>query len=201
MSMLLNQLLREEKIYARDSLAEEQRKALSADIVKNILASSEYQAADTILLYRAIRGEVSLSILEYEARADGKRLAYPLCINDTEMAALVPEDSTTFKKGHFGIEEPILEKSLMISPEEIDMVICPCSVFDRDCHRMGMGAGYYDRYLPQCRRDACIAAVAFEVQKADHIPANPWDYPMDMVFTERQICRRKFLSGAHSAEP
>ena len=48
---------------------------------------------------------------------------------------------------------------------------------------MGMGAGFYDRYLAKCV-NAHIAAVAFEVQKADCIPMEPWDKPMEMVFTE-----------------
>ena len=47
-----------------------------------------------------------------------------------------------------------------------------------------MGAGYYDRYLPKCTK-ACVAAVAFEEQKAVRIPVAPWDYPMEYIFTEQ----------------
>lgn len=79
--------------------------------------------------------------------------------------------------------EPVREKSVEIPPEEIELVICLCTVFDENCGRMGMGAGFYDRYLAKCV-NAHIAAVAFEVQKADSIPMEPWDKPMEMVFTE-----------------
>ena len=91
---------------------------------------------------------------------------------------------------YFGIMEPVREKSMEIPPEEIDLVICPCTVFDENCGRMGMGAGFYDRYLAKCV-NAHIAAVAFEVQKADSIPMEPWDKPMEMVFTEAGIYYKK----------
>ena len=51
--------------------------------------------------------------------------------------------------------------------------------------RMGMGAGYYDRFLPKCTR-ADIVGVAFEAQKAEVLPADPWDRPMDIIYTEKR---------------
>jgi 5-formyltetrahydrofolate cyclo-ligase len=47
-----------------------------------------------------------------------------------------------------------------------------------------MGGGYYDRYLPGCTGAARIA-VAFEVQKADEIPSDENDCPVDAVVTEK----------------
>lgn len=47
----------------------------------------------------------------------------------------------------------------------------------------------YDRYLTHCRPDACIASVAFECQKAEKIPVDSWDHPMDVVFTEKATYR------------
>lgn len=44
----------------------------------------------------------------------------------------------------------VREKSELVLPEKIDLVICPCTVFDEEGSRMGMGAGYYDRFLPLC---------------------------------------------------
>ncbi len=177
-------LIRKEKIAARDGLGKERRDLLSAQIVGRILDSPEYKTAKTIMIYRAVRGEVRLDELERAALSDGKRLAYPLCVGDGEMVALAPREDNAWKKGAFGIEEPLPEKSTSVDAEEIDLVLCPCAAFDENGGRIGMGGGYYDRFLPRCRKDACVAAVAFEVQKAEHISPNPWDFPMDIVFTE-----------------
>ena len=69
-------------------------------------------------------------------------------------------------------------------PEEIDLVVCPCSGFDEDRNRLGMGGGFYDRYLPKCEKAAKIA-VAFEAQKIPEVPMDEWDIPVEAVFTER----------------
>ncbi len=176
--------LRKSKIQARDNLSPEERKRLSRQIVDQILGAKVFHEAKTIMLYRAVRGEVRLDALEEAAGGLNKRLVYPLCINNREMIALFPNDNSAWKNGYKGIQEPIREHSIEINPEEIDMVICPCTVFDEQGGRMGMGAGFYDRYLEKCT-NACVAAVAFEVQKTEHVPREAWDKTMDMIFTEK----------------
>ena len=180
--------MRKAGIAARDALSPEERVHFSKSIVRRILESEEFQSAETILIYRAVRGEVRLEALEEAAE---KRLLYPLCISKTEMIALQPQKGEEgWKKGAFGIPEPVRELSLEIPPEKIDLVICPCTVFGEACGRMGMGAGYYDRYLKKCV-NAHIVSAAFEVQKADRIEMQPWDQPMEKVFTEAAVYTAK----------
>lgn len=144
------------------------------------------------MIYKGVRGEVRLDVLEKAAAAEGKRLAYPLCVGPGEMIALAadPLDESAWTKGAYGILEPVRERAEEIAPKDIDLVICPCTVFDEVCGRMGMGAGYYDRYLTQCGGAAVVAA-AFEAQKAERVPMEPWDRAMDMVFTENRVYRNK----------
>ena len=180
--------MRKAGIAARDALSPEERVHFSKSIVRRILESEEFQSAETILIYRAVRGEVRLEALEEAAE---KRLLYPLCISKTEMIALQPQKGEEgWKKGAFGIPEPVRELSLEIPPEKIALVICPCTVFDVACGRLGMGAGYYDRYLKKCV-NAHIVSAAFEVQKADRIEMQPWDQPMEKVFTEAAVYTAK----------
>lgn len=181
--------LRKEKIKARDSLTIEGRDALSQKIAERILASKEFQTAKNIMIYRGIRGEVRLDALEIAKESKGKQFLFPLCLPNQKMAALAPCGEDAWAKGYAGIEEPVLEKSVVVLPEDIDLIICPCTVFDVDCNRMGMGGGFYDRYLPECK-NAVISAVAFEIQKAEKIPMEPWDRAVDLVFTEEKVYRK-----------
>ena len=183
--------LRKTKIQSRNNLTPEERNKFSQQIVEQILVSDAYQKAQNIMIYRAVRGEVDLSAFEVAAQKEGKTLYYPLCISKTEMIALSPKEQllkgqTAWKKGAFGIMEPVRVNSIEIAPEELDMIICPCTVFDEHGGRMGMGAGYYDRYVKRCA-NACVTAVAFEVQKTDYVPMEEWDVRMDMIFTERNM--------------
>ena len=178
--------LRKSKIAARDALSPEEREERSARIVERIRASRIYREAETVMIYRATRGEATLHALEEAAEADGKKLVYPLCISKTEMTALHPLGEDAWKQGAFGIWEPVMEKSEKVAPWDLDLVVCPCTVFDERGGRMGMGAGFYDRYLEKCSR-AHIVSVAFEVQKAERVPMESWDKSMEMVFTEEAV--------------
>lgn len=176
-------LLRREKMQARENLTPEQRREYSSAIVRRLMELPEYQAARTVMAYRAVKGEVSLEGLS------GKRFVWPLCVGEGEMIALLPEGEDAWQRGYCGIPEPIRQRSKEVSPEEIDLVICPCAAFDSQCRRLGMGKGFYDRYLPRCK-GARLVAVAFEVQKVERLPAAPWDVPMDAVVTEKTVYRK-----------
>ena len=181
--------LRGRGIQAREAIPVPRREADSARIVERIVETEAFQNARTVFLYEHTRAEASLEELVRHPASRGKRFAYPLCLDEREMEALVPEGMDAWRAGKFGILEPVPELSETVAPEEIDFVICPCSAFDPACNRMGMGEGYYDRYLPKCA-NAVIAAAAFEAQKADSIPTDAWDRPMDLVFTEDAVYRR-----------
>lgn len=61
-----------------------------------------------------------------------------------------------WETGLYGICTPVLERSVLLEPEQLDLVLVPCTAFDADCFRVGMGKGYYDRYLPRCTKAAKI---------------------------------------------
>lgn len=144
--------LREIGIRNRKRLTEKENMEYSARIVEQILGLREFQKARTILIYKAIRGEVDLTLLEHLSHISDKRFVYPYCISQCEMIALQPYSEDAWSVGRYGIMEPIPERGREVLPEEIDLVICPCVAFDEECNRIGMGAGYYDRYLERCTK-------------------------------------------------
>ena len=184
--------LRKEKIAAREALADEDRIEWSRSICRRVLETEEYKKANVIFAYKWYKGEVKLDALEAQAKADGKRLVYPLCISNTEMEAIEPgdEEGAWTDSGYKGIMEPVREKGVIVAPEDIDLVVAPCSAFDDECRRLGQGGGFYDRYLPKCS-DADMIAVAFEVQRAEEIPTDEYDFAVPAVATEKRLIRRK----------
>ena len=178
--------LRSRKIKARNSLTDAERIEKSRLICRAVAETESWNKARRILVYKWTKGEVRLDELEKTGRNQGKELVYPLCVSDTEMVAVLPGDGDdAWKNGYYGILEPDAEKGRIISPADIDLVICPCSSFDSECRRMGMGGGFYDRYLPGCV-NADFTAVAFEVQRSYEIPADSHDIPVDCVITEKE---------------
>ena len=181
--------IRKHGIAAREALSPEEREAGSARAVERMVRSDAFRAAKTVFIYEHFGAELSLEALVHHPLSAGKRFAYPVCLDAHEMEALIPEGMDAWRAGQFGILEPVPELSQRVEPEELDLVVCPCSAFDARGNRIGMGEGYYDRYLPRCVR-AAVCAAAFEAQKFPAIPAQPWDRPMDMVFTEDGVYGR-----------
>ena len=88
--------------------------------------------------------------------------------------------------GQYGIRTPVPECSTLLQPEQLDLVLVPCTAFDADCYRVGMGKGYYDRYLPRCTRAVKIG-VALEVQRVPRAAVDTHDQRLDAFVTERGI--------------
>ena len=181
--------IREKAIEGRKKISSEERLTYSEKIANAIVASEEYEKSKIIMLYKAVGAEVNLETLEKHGKEMGKKLVYPRCVSRNEMTALCPKCDEAWTKGRYGIPEPLEEMSAFIKPEDIDMIICPCVAFDDKCNRLGMGGGYYDRFLPLCI-NAHVIAVAFEVQKVSAVPAEEHDIPMEKVFTEKNIYKR-----------
>ena len=182
--------IRKEKKQARAALSPAQRAAYSARAVERLAESAVFRAARTVMLYDHVGAELSLDSLLSHPAAAGKRFCYPLVLSKTEMIAMVPG---AWWIGAYGIREPVREASEEVPPEEIDLVVCPGTAFDPACNRMGMGGGYYDRWLPRCGK-AHVVMVAFEVQKAEALPTDEWDRPVEQVFTEDAVYQKAAVS-------
>ena len=180
---VIKRFQRSHAIGNRDALSPADRAEKSLQLSRNITGSEEYRKAKTILLFSAFGSEADLSEVVHQAQKDGKTLCWPCCLTKTEMAAFAPQSESHWRTGAFGIREPNPEHSLRIHPEEIDLVLCPCAGFDRFGRRVGMGAGYYDRYLPQCSR-AVFMIAAFEAQRIACIFTEETDIPIGLIATE-----------------
>lgn len=182
--MQTKQTLREKYLRARRSLTPEERAEKSARIAERIAALPEFAAAETVLVYRATPDEADLNFLTEHPASAGKRFAYPVCLNAKEMAAMLPGG---WREGAFGILEPDPASSQNVSPEEIGLVVCPGVAFDGDGTRLGMGGGYYDRFLPRCT-DAAVLLAAFEAQRAEEtLPREANDIPVGRIVTENGV--------------
>ena len=168
-------------IMARRGLPQAERAAANAAICARLLAMPCFQKAENLLLYAAFGGEVDLAVLAEQAARLGKTVAYPVCGENFTLTAAVP-GSDGWEVGAYGIRTPVLERAALIRPEALDLVLVPCTAFDAACRRVGMGKGYYDRYLEDydgvtiglCREDF------FQV----NLPREPLDAWVRFVLTE-----------------
>ena len=87
-------------------------------------------------------------------------------------------------EGPYGIMQPSVHLPEILP----DIVFVPLAAFDRRGHRIGFGAGYYDRTLEALRAIKPVLAVgtAYSVQEVPAIPEEPHDQRLDLVITETE---------------
>ncbi len=91
----------------------------------------------------------------------------------------------------YGIERPDHPKALWVESRTLDLVLTPLVAFTSNKHRMGMGAGYYDRSFAFKKSDAnhkpTLLGVAYDCQRCEEITVEEWDVPLDSVVTETRF--------------
>lgn len=185
--------LRRLALSKRNELDEDFRKKAGDSIAASLLRHAAVEAAGTIMCYCDFRSEVPTRELVRQLEAKGKKMCFPVCEKGGIMHAWHPVNKESWKTGMMGICEPDTAKSELVEPEDIDLVICPMVAFDLKCCRMGYGGGYYDRYLPRCKKAVRIG-IAFEAQHTEGLVTDSYDCPMDFVITEEKIYKKETVS-------
>ncbi|MDB5353535.1 MAG: 5,10-methenyltetrahydrofolate synthetase [Planctomycetota bacterium] len=142
-----------------------------------------YMEAKTVLLYvSAFPEEFETLPMLRAALEQGKRLVCPRVKRDeTRLELFAIEDPTAdFEPGTLGILEPRLSNR-RVEPELIDWVLVPGVAYDDRGHRIGRGAGHYDRLLPRLRPDTPRWSLAFDEQWVEAVPVQSHDQPLDGI--------------------
>lgn len=85
-------------------------------------------------------------------------------------------------RNRYGILEPLAPRR----PPRLDLVVLPLLAFDAAGRRLGMGAGYYDRWLARHPRVRAVG-YAYAAQRVAQVPADARDMRLHAVATEHGI--------------
>ena len=175
--------LRAAALAARDALSSERRAAAAEAIALRGLPF-EITPGTVVAGYAPIRSEIDPVPLM--RKLAGVQLALPVIMagdQPLKFRAWSPNDP--LQRGRLGILEPSADAKEVI-PE---ILLVPLAAFDRAGHRIGYGAGHYDRTLEQLRKMKAITAVgiAVAVQEVEAVPALLHDAALDYVLTETQM--------------
>ncbi|MCY0876289.1 MAG: 5-formyltetrahydrofolate cyclo-ligase [Firmicutes bacterium] len=96
------------------------------------------------------------------------------------------------RKGTYGLRQPL---GPAVPVQQIDAILVPGVAFTKRGQRLGMGGGYYDRFLAECRADAVRIALAYDLQIVEDVPATSLDQGVDWIVTPTRL-----LKCAHRSE-
>lgn len=140
-------------------------------------------------VFRPLPDELSVRWLERELAAKGTRLYYPKIIQKDEIEFRhVPDpQASVWQVGPYGIQEPGPMAEVIV-PDELDVIFVPGLAFGRSGERIGMGKGYYDRFLANAPHTLRVS-LCFDLQLFPELQQNTWDQPVDWIITEAREAR------------
>ncbi len=180
---------------ARASVTPEARRKAATAIVRLALRAGWLRQGRRIGFYMPAKGELDITTLLTRARAMRVNCFLPVVPLARQrvlgFTRLTERDDWTHNR--YGIPEHAVWRP-KVRARRLDILFMPLLGFDRQGYRMGMGGGYYDSslaFLKQRKvwRRPFLIGVAFEAQRVEVLPVDPWDVPLDAVLTERQVYR------------
>jgi 5-formyltetrahydrofolate cyclo-ligase len=169
----------------RDALSAEERKA-AAEAIAARAFPLEITPGVIVSGFMPLASEINPLPLMQKLADAGAQLALPvIAARGKPLIMRAWQFEAALDRGQWGIREPRRDAAEV----EPDIVLVPLLAFDREGHRIGYGAGYYDVTIRRLRRLKAIIAVgvAFAAQEVPKIPTTERDARLDLVLTEREV--------------
>jgi 5-formyltetrahydrofolate cyclo-ligase len=175
--------MRAERLALRDAIPAEQRAAMSKAMADHAGDAIAFAPGTIISGFLPIRSEADTRPLMARFRARGARLCVPAILDRQtivfrELVEGVPLVDTGFGTSGPGPDTAILDPEILL---------VPLSAFDARGHRIGYGAGHYDRAIDRLLQKGMhpkLIGIAFDCQEVAHVPDEPHDVSLDAILTE-----------------
>lgn len=187
-------ILRRRLRQARRSLPEDERIRRNIQLLQHLIKTPLFRQSQRIGLYFPADGEADLTPLLEHASRGRKRFYLPVLRdfghNRLWFAPYRPGQEMLLNR--YRIPEPVHLGHQRIFPQQLDLLLMPLVGFDAQGNRLGMGGGFYDRSLAflQLRRywrKPRLVGTAWECQRVNSLPVEPWDVPLDAIATEAGV--------------
>jgi 5-formyltetrahydrofolate cyclo-ligase len=160
-SLALKRTLRVELKKRREVLSFDRRAQASEDAFESLTRLA--YAHNYIISYSSFGDELCLTGFNRYLEKEGK-LVLPT-INGSELKLYHVKNMATQLHSHpFGFLEPNPALCVEANLNEMSLILVPGLAFDRMGHRIGYGAGYYDKLLDQLRHSIFALGVGYREQ-------------------------------------
>lgn len=176
--------LRREVLTRRSKLTQEEVYYKSNTVDEIILQEFSDERFTTLMAYMPFRNEIAIiRFMEFFLKRP-RRLVLPRVDASKKSIQIFEVNNLEcdLELSSWGIKEPKLHLP-QVDPLEIDMILIPGVVFDKNGFRIGYGGGFYDRFLPSTK--AYKVGIGFALQVVEQVPKEPWDVQLDALITEQ----------------
>jgi len=141
-----------------------------------------YGGCGLVAAYAAVGSEPGTRPLLDRLRHLGGRVLLP-CVRGPELVWGDYLGWDELRRADNGLLEPVPDAEATLLAASADVVLVPALAVDRVGHRLGRGAGYYDRWLRRADADRPRVAVVYAEELLASVPHEPHDVPMTAALT------------------
>ena len=178
--------MRRDFLSARAVIPQAERDRISHELIEKFLAMEIYRESKVIMAYASTPDELQMNELFTACFSNKKILAIPFIVGKGEMQAVEVPNFDALEMGTFNILTVKKNLRKFIEPAQLDIVIVPGAAFDLSGNRLGLGGGYYDRFLPKAV-NAKKVALAYDFQLVENLPTESHDAKVDAVLTAEKF--------------
>lgn len=216
--------LRQRMRSARRALEDDAARSAAQRLAQRMLGVDVFSGPGRLATYLPTDGEIDPNAALGRLVKRGWQIHLPVIDRpDVQVPERIPADPPTpgpsmafapwrpgesLRPNRFGIGEPPTLRT--VGADRLDVVIVPAVAVDMSGHRLGFGAGYYDRALAVRDEDPSsggssvaeagaaarpwsgrggplVVAVVHDLQLVDDVMPQPWDVAADVVLTDERV--------------
>ena len=176
----------------RKMIPEHSRAEMDNKIRERFFETFDLKNIQLIHTYLPIKKKIevdTLSLLsQLSTTYSNVKIAVPFTImSDRTLKHFLWKPGDPLIENHWGIPEPDPTSSEPVDINDINMVIVPLLAYDLKGHRVGYGAGFYDRFLADCNDETQIVGLSYFPHEDQWIKSEEYDIDLDYCITPEKV--------------
>jgi 5-formyltetrahydrofolate cyclo-ligase len=169
----------------RRQLGDQERHAAEQRLQQLLFEFLADRAAGTVALYLPTDGEVDVATIAPALRSMGWTTTLPVIDDRTSMHFARWTGDDDLVDNRYGIAEPVGTAEVTIDDHAV--IVVPAVAVDVRGHRLGFGAGFYDRALSGRSDEVITLCPVHDVQVVDDVQPEAHDVGVDAIATTSGI--------------
>lgn len=186
-----------EALARRDALDPVWRIEASLGMTDHAAGRIEIEPGSVVSAFWPMRSEVDVRPLMFALAEKGARLCLPAIIDRSTIVFRELVRGAELVDTGFGTSGPAADAAIL----EPELMLVPLAAFDARGHRIGYGAGFYDRAIERLHnlgRKPRLIGIAFDCQEVGLVPDEPHDIIIPEILTEsglRRLGAQEYVSS------
>ena len=176
----MKKALRKKYILNRNNLSKDYRESSTNSIFSTLEKYSFFKTSEKIFIFVGFDSEIQTE--NFIKKWINKKQIFVPKIKNNKMNLIRLKSWDELAPGHFGVLEPT---SSDYYEGEVDLVITPSIVFDKNGYRLGYGKGYYDRYFTENEYRISVG-LCYHKLLQENVPKEEHDKQVDIIITEEK---------------